>query len=128
MWKAFLLQLLIIDLVLLGGGYLLFTYQYDLSLMQGHIIALLTTSLNVLAAFYLAKTSLQRTVHSFMIRVMGGMGLRMLAMLLVVLLVIMFTELPKMGFIFSLFISYILKSVLEINYVLKIKNTRNHSI
>ena len=126
MWKAFLLQLLLIDLLLLGGGYLLFTYQYDMGLMPGHIIALVTTSLNVLAAFHFAKTGLQSTMNAFMIRVMGGMGLRMLAMLLVVLLLIMFTDLPKMGFIFSLFISYILKSVLEITYVLKIKNTRNH--
>ena len=126
MWKSFLLQLIILDLLLLTGGYLLFSYYYDAGLMPGHIIALLTTSLNVVAAFYLAATGLSASMNAFMLRVMGGMGARMLVMLLVVLVIIMFTELPKMPFIISLFISYILKSVLEIIYVLKIKNTRNH--
>lgn len=126
MWKAFLLQLFIIDALLLGGGYLLFVQQYNLSLLPGHIIALATTSANVLVAFYLAKTGLDGSMNAFMLRVMGGMGMRMLAMLVVVLLVVMFTDLPKMSFIISLFISYILKSVLEIIYILKIKNTRNH--
>lgn len=127
MWKTFVSQLLMLDLLLLGGGYFIFTQQYDLTLLPGHITALVMTSANIIAAFYFAKTGLSASMNAFMIRVMGGMGLRMLAMLLVVLVVIMFTDLPKMPFIISLFISYILKSVLEIIYVLKIKNIRNYS-
>lgn len=127
MWKSFLLQLIIVDLLLLTGGYVLFLQYYDVaSFMPGHIIALFMTSLNVVTALYLAATGLSASVNTFMLRVMGGMGVRMLVMLLVVLVIIMFTELPKMPFIISLFISYILKSVLEIIYVLKIKNTRNY--
>ncbi len=122
MWKKFLIALLVVDLILLVGGILLFRYQLGMEFLPGHILAMVVTGLNAVSALYLAKSSIDAGMNVFMVKVMGGMGLRLFVMLLVVTGVIFLTNLPQLGFIISLFVCYISKSVLEIIYVLKIKS------
>lgn len=122
MWRKFLLYLGSADAILFITGYLLFHYYYGTELLAGHIIALVVTSLNAIAALHFAKGGINAGVNKFMIKVMGGMGLRMLAMLFVVFVIIFLTDLPQFGFIISLFIAYIIKSVLEIIFILKVKD------
>ncbi|WP_124245540.1 hypothetical protein [Cyclonatronum proteinivorum] len=112
----------LIDAVLLGSGLLIAHYSASMDLIPGHLLALVTTSLNAIAAFYFAKAGIHATMNVFMLKVMGGMGLRMLVMLAIVFLIIFLTELPQFQFIISLFIAYICKSVLEIIFILKIKD------
>ncbi len=122
MWKSFLILLVVIDLILLGGGLSLLIYVLSMDYLPGHILAVVLTSLNAVAALYLAKSSINAGMNVFMVKVMGGMGLRLFVMLVVVAGVIFLTNLPNLGFIISLFVCYISKSVLEIIYVLKIKS------
>lgn len=122
MWRKFLLYLLAIDAFLFLTALALFHYYYSTDLLTGHIIALIATSLNAITALYFAKGGIHAGMNVFMLKVMGGMGLRMLAMLIMVFIIIFLTELPQFGFIISLFIAYIIKSVLEIIFVLKIKD------
>jgi len=122
MWRNFLLILFTIDFVMLVGGYVLFTIYYSPDLMAAHLLALAITTMNAIAAFALAKGGMHAGMTAFLTRVMGGMGIRLLVMLLVVSAVIFLTELPKFVFIISLFIAYISKSVLEIIFILKIKD------
>lgn len=122
MWRKFLLSLGAADAVLLIAGFLLAHYYFPADIITGHIIALVITSLNAIAALYFAKGGINADMNVFMVKVMGGMGLRMLAMLFAVFIIIFLTEIPQFAFIISLFIAYIIKSVLEIIFILKIKD------
>lgn len=122
MWRKFLLSLALVDAILLAGGLILAHYYFSAEIITGHLIALVSTSLNAIAALYFAKGGINAGMNVFMLKVMGGMGLRMIVMLIMVFIIIFLTHLPQFGFIISLFIAYIIKSVLEIIYILKIKD------
>lgn len=122
MWRQYLTWLLLIDVILIGGGYAVVEATETVGGMAALLLAIVISTLNAIAAFAFAKSGIHADMNTFMVKVMGGMGLRMLVMLIVVFLVIFLTKLPIFVFIISLFISYISKSVLEIIFILKIKD------
>ncbi len=122
MWRQYLTWLLLIDVILIGGGYAVIGATETVGGMAALLLAVVISTLNAIAAFAFAKSGIHADMNTFMVKVMGGMGLRMLVMLIVVFLVIFLSKLPIFVFIISLFISYISKSVLEIIFILKIKD------
>ncbi|MCH8567820.1 MAG: hypothetical protein LAT67_06140 [Balneolales bacterium] len=121
MWKSFFISLALINAVLLVAAWLFEIYTQH-NVFPGFVLALIITSANAVAALKFAADGIHAGNNAFMIRVMGGMGLRLLIMLIAVMIVVFFTNLPTLSFTISLFISYISKSVLEIIFVLKIKD------
>ncbi|MCH8558035.1 MAG: hypothetical protein LAT84_09445 [Balneolia bacterium] len=121
-WQSYLGWLLLINIIIAGIGFAIIRTLNEPAGIIALLLALAVTTLNAIAAFAFAKGGIHAEMNTFMVKVMGGMGLRMLVMLIVVFLVIFLTELPIFVFIISLFISYISKSVLEIIFILKIKD------
>ena len=90
--------------------------------LAGLLLAILMTSGNAIAAVMLVKRYLNADMNKFMAGTMGGMMLRLGTMLVIIILIFAFTNIPQISFIIGLFISYICKSVLEIICINKIRN------
>ena len=120
--KQVLKKLLIIDVILVALALIAIGFWLDMLHLPGMLIAIFLTTANALAAILLAKSSMKGTMNDFMLRVMGGMGLRLGVMLIIIFLLFAFSNIPEFSFIISLFISYICKSVLEIIFIIKIRN------
>ena len=120
--KQVLKKLLIIDVILVALALIAIGFWLDMLHLPGMLIAIFLTTTNAVAAILLAKSSMKGTMNDFMLRVMGGMGLRLGVMLIIIFLLFAFSNIPEFSFIISLFISYICKSVLEIIFIIKIRN------
>jgi hypothetical protein len=120
--KPLLIKLLIIDAILLATAIVLSLFVIDFIHLPGMIIGIVLTTANAIAAVVLAAKGMKGSMNDFMLKVVGGMGLRLGALLVIVFLLLAFTNIPEFSFIISLFISYICKSVLEIIFVIKIRN------
>jgi hypothetical protein len=120
--KPLIFKLLIIDSILIGLGLVASSLWLGMNHFPGILIAIVITTVNAVAAVILAGKGLNGTMNDFMLRAMGGMGVRLAAMLIVIFLLLGFTNIPEFSFIISLFISYICKSVLEIIFILKLRN------
>lgn len=120
--RPLLIKLLIIDAILLTIAVVLSLFVIDFIHLPGIIVGILLTTANAIAAVILAARGMKGSMNDFMLKVVGGMGLRLGALLAVVFLLLAFTNIPEFSFIISLFISYICKSVLEIIFIIKIRN------
>jgi hypothetical protein len=120
--KPLLIKLFIIDAVLLLLAVLSVYLWLDVSHLAGMIIAIIITTINAVAAVYLAVKGMKGTMNDFMLSAMGGMMLRLVILLATVFLILAFTNIPDFSFIIGLFISYICKSVVEIIFIQKIRN------
>lgn len=94
-----------------------------------HAYALLTaigaTTLNTFTGFYYIQKYMNASTEDFNSYVYGSTFARLLGMMIVIALVLLFSNFPQITFILSLFISYIYKSVLEIIFIHK-NSTQRH--
>lgn len=116
-----IVKLLIIDVLFMATLGPLLYFVWGAHHLPGLIIALVMTSLNTMLAFYFAEKGMSGSTAQFMTKVFGGMGIRLPVMLVAIILIIGFTNLPEYSFIICLFISYLCKSILEIIDVLKLR-------
>lgn len=72
--------------------------------------------LNSLSAFFLFKYSFGKSNNIFLIANLGGMGVRLLILLLAVFIFIKFLNIDKYGFILTFFIFYFFLLIFEIYY------------
>lgn len=85
-------------------------------------IAYLLNIVNTLLAIKLFDRSIKGSNKLFLINVLGGMGLRILFLLICILLIIKLLNIDKYLFIFTFFIIYFILLVFEIVYYnLKLK-------
>lgn len=89
------------------------------------IAATLITTLNAGIGFYFIFKYLNASTEEFNSYVYGSTFGRLIAMMVVIGIVLVFSNFPQITFILSLFISYIYKSVLEIIFIHK-NSTQRH--
>jgi hypothetical protein len=78
------------------------------------LIAIAISSLNFLFFVFIYQYSLKKTNKIFLIFNLGGMSLRLILTLSVIFISIKFLKIALVGFIFTLFIWYILLLIFEI--------------
>lgn len=88
------------------------------SFVCGYIISLI----NALIGYKLNTMAFNRSVKSFMILVFGGMGIRLVIVMLLLLILLQFTSLDSMSLVGSVFFFYVLFISIEI-YFLHIRQT-----
>ncbi len=90
------------------------------SVFYGYLVSLI----NILFAFYSIRWGFDKPNKTFFAVVLGGMGVRFMFLLLALLLVWKFTDLPLSAFIVSLVGFYLTLQFFEVRYVQKELNTR----
>jgi len=92
---------------------------YGLSAFIGFMLAFFVTSLNAIVGYYFVDKYFGASLNDFMKAVFGSMGVRLLVLAGIIVIVLVFTKIHRISFTVSLFISYILFSVIEINFINK---------
>lgn len=121
--KRLFLFVLIITIFFFLSTYSLFLYGiFSTSQFISILIALIITTLNFIAGFLSAKNSLKKNEKTFIKIVFSSMVIRLFAMLLFILICLVFLDISRNSFIFSIFIFYIFYLIIEVVYLNFIKN------
>ena len=105
-------------LLVILAAYPLF-YLYGMKVLIGFLVAIVLTYFKAGVGYYYIDKYFSASLKDFMKAVFGIMGLRLLVLAVLIVLVIGFTKIHKVSFTVSLFISYILFSVIEIYFLNK---------
>lgn len=113
--KAFFLYailfLIIFTLILIALSIFDFvSFKYFKSILFGEVI----TTFNALIGFLSIKSGIDKPEKEFFQRLLGGMVVRFLTTLVMVILALLFLELNRISFIFSILFFYILFLIIEI--------------
>lgn len=92
---------------------------YGMESTIGALAALLLTFLNAVVGFYYIDKYFSASLNDFMKMVFGSMGVRLFVLAVILVALLGFTKIHKVSFTVSLFISYILFSVIEIYFLNK---------
>ena len=95
-----------------------FNYSQFISVL----LALIITTLNFFAGYLSAKISLSKNEKTFIKIVFGSMVIRMFLMLIIILITLVFLDINRNSFIFSIFIFYIFYLLIEVFYLNYRKN------
>lgn len=119
--KRFPLSVLIVILIfLLTTGILYLTKIFSYSQFISVLLGLIITTLNFTAGLLSVKISLEKE-KTFIKIVFGSMVIRLFLMLLIILFVLIFLDINRNSFIFSIFIFYIFYLIIELFYLNSIK-------
>lgn len=111
--KLFVRNTLLMDAFLIVlGAYPLYE-TWGMQGLAGGLLALLLTTINVVIGFYYIENYFDAEFQIFMRKAFGSMGLRLLALAAFIFMILKFVPINKIGFIITLFVSYICKSVQE---------------
>ena len=80
--------------------------------------------INAFAAVRLFKISYKSGAKSFMIYNLGGLGVRLIILMICIVLVIKFLNIDEYGFILVFFLFYFISLIFEVLFYLKIANKR----
>src|SRR5690606_27664571 len=80
-------------------------------------LGLVITTLNFLAGFLSARISLTKNENTFIKIVFGSMVIRLFLMLIIILITLLFLDINRNSFIFSIFIFYIFYLLVEVFYL-----------
>lgn len=117
--KAFPVQVLIV-LTVLGALAVFPLAQYgSREILVAVVAGALLATANVMAGFLSIEYGFEKSYTTFLKVVLGGMGIRMLAVLLVMLVLLMVLHLHAVAFVVSLLVCYLIFLVLEILYLQK---------
>lgn len=83
------------------------------------IIAGIMTLISAFTAYFFFRKSLGKTNNEFLLYNLGGMGIRLIFLLVVVIIVIKFLNIDEYAFIFLFFIFYFISLIFEVNYFRK---------
>lgn len=115
--KLFLITSIIITLIIFGAALLYFLNIFSIGQINSITIAFVISSFNAFIGMVLVKSGLNKTDKIFFRRAIGGMVLRLFMTLLLVVLVLVFLELNRISFIFSILFFYIFYLVIEIIFL-----------
>jgi hypothetical protein len=124
--KVFVKRLLIASVCIVAVGIypLLKAAEGDGRVILSAAIGFGISVANVIAAYSLIVRSLGRSPQLFNVTVFGSMLVRMFAILALVWFFISYVELPAVSLVASLFGSYLVFMVVEIQLLLKSTNTK----
>jgi hypothetical protein len=105
-------------ILLLLTIYPLYRY-YGGDIAVGFLLAVPLTFFNAAVGFYYIDKYFSASLNDFMKMVFGSMGVRLLVLALLFVGIVGFTNIHLVSFTVSLFISYILFSVIEIYFLNK---------
>ncbi len=115
--KLFLITSIIITLIIFGVAFLYFLNIFSIGQINSITIAFVISSFNAFMGMVFVKSGLNKTDKIFFRRAIGGMVLRLFMTLLLVVLVLVFLELNRISFIFSILFFYIFYLVIEIIFL-----------
>ncbi len=113
--KTFFLGVLVII-----GAYAVVCWQlsshlhFDASKIRSLWISGIIATLNIVAAFFTVKYTINKAENLFFKTFFGGMGVRVLILLGLIISIIKFVDVNQFTFIFSLLILYVLYQIWEI--------------
>jgi len=115
--RKFFLFVLILLILLIFTPVLYFANILSFSQFISILLAFGITAANFLGLFLSVKMGLKKPDSGFIKIVFGSMVIRFFLLLLVVLISLLFLDINKNSFIFSIFIFYILFLFIEIYYL-----------
>jgi len=121
--KRFFLIVLIIIPIFFGGISILYfadilSYSEFFSVQIGFWI----TTCNFLSGMISAKISIEKSEKTFIKIIFGSMIIRLLLFLSVILISLIFLDINRNSYIFSIFIFYIFYMIVEVFYLNLLKN------
>lgn len=118
----------VIVIFILGYGVITFLYltnSITQSELTASIYAGLLNLLNTFIAFFLFEKSKGKPNNLFLLSVLGGMGIRLVVILLAVIILIKFLNVDRYGFILVFFIFYFLLLSVEIMHFYSSMKAKN---
>ncbi len=109
-----------IGLLVILGLYSLVAWQLALAMdfgmekIKGLWYSGIIATANIVAAFFTIKLTIEKEEKTFMKTFFGGMGIRVLLMVALIVLIVKFLEVDQFTFIISLLILYVLYQIWEI--------------
>ncbi len=117
----FLKYAAIISLILIAAAsYPIYKYATEIqiySIAAGYGISLL----NAFIGYKLNTMAIGKPTNSFMILVFGGMGIRLLLVMLILLILLVYSSLDSMSLVGSVFFFYTVFIILEIYFLQKLQ-------
>jgi hypothetical protein len=104
-------------LVLIGLVVFFFSSVLSAILFKSIIFGFLVSAINFAIGLLLIKYSIEKTEKIFLIALWGGLLLRLIFGLTIVLISLIFLEINQYGFIFSVLFFYVFYLIIEIFYL-----------
>ncbi len=89
-------------------------FNFSADQIRGLWISGIISTVNIIAAFFIIKWTINKDLKIFMRTFFGGMGIRVLILVGVIVSIIKFVDVNQFTFIFSLIILYVLYQIWEI--------------
>jgi len=115
--KIFLFALFFLIIAFLIITFLLLIDVLSENQFKSIILGWIITTINVGLGIVSIKSGINKSEKVFMQRIFGGMVIRFMAILLMVVLALLFLELNRISFIFSVLFYYIFYLIIEIIYL-----------
>lgn len=106
--------LIIIGIYALAGWQLADNLNFNAQKIRSLWLSGIISTLNIVAAFFIIKWTIHKEASVFMKAFFGGMGVRVLILIVLIISIIKFVDINQFTFIFSLLILYVLYQILEI--------------
>jgi len=124
--KRFFLSVTVIMALYAGIVWLVSgAYAFSATQNKALLIAGILSAVNIVISFMILTSSYNKDIKSFMVFYFGGMGIRLLFLLLIIFIVLKFMQIDIFVFILSLFVLYFIFQTLEIYYVHSYKKGNN---
>ncbi len=116
--KNFFISISVIVALYAAFGWL-FSVLFGFNSMQNTalIVSGILGTINIVVSFIILIYSYDKDIKGFMVNYFGGMGIRLLFLLLIIFLVLKFMQIDIFVFILSLFVLYFVFQTLEIYYI-----------
>ncbi len=92
-------------------------YAFDTTQNTALIVSGILGTVNIVISFIILTVSYDKDIKGFMVNYFGGMGIRLLFLLLTIFLILKFMRIDIFVFILSLFVLYFVFQILEIYYI-----------
>ncbi len=106
--------LIILGIYSLGGWQIAHALNFDGEKIKGLWYSGIIGTLNIVAAFFTIKLTINKEEKTFMKAFFGGMGIRVLILIAVIVSIVKFLDIDQFTFILSLLILYVLYQIWEI--------------
>ncbi len=97
-----------------GGWQIAHALQFGQEKIKSLLYSGIIGTINIVAAFFTIKLTIEKEDKTFMKTFFGGMGIRVLILIAVIISIIKFLDIDQFTFILSLLILYVLYQIWEI--------------
>ncbi len=113
--RTFFIGLLVVlGIYSLVGWQIAETFNFGVEKIKSLWYSGIIATLNIVAAFFTIKLTIEKEEKTFMKTFFGGMGVRVLIMIVLIVSIIKFLDVDQFTFIISLLILYVLYQIWEI--------------